>query len=107
MRTIFITADWCGHCKRFYPELKKLKRQLRGGNIPYKHYRDGKDTEKIQKIEQFQGYPTIIIGGELYDGPRDAESLFTAITSSPQQNGGGQQNMDVLMNYFRNNYYGH
>lgn len=107
MSIIFITADWCGHCQRFYPELNKLKKALDKKQISYKHLKDGENSDEISTIKNFQGYPTILIGGEVYDGPRDAKTLYKKIkVSNTNMKGGAKnKNMDVLMDYFKNNFY--
>jgi glutaredoxin len=103
-RVILYFAEWCGHCKTFKPEWKKLMQELDKKGIKYKDYEDSRDEAIIQSAG-VKGYPTIKIDGKEYNGTRTAiaimEYLFSdskdEISKKYDQCGGGNKKFGVTL----------
>ncbi len=79
-RVILYFAEWCGHCKTFKPEWKKLMQELDKKGIKYKEYEDSRDEAIIQSAG-VKGYPTIKIDGQEYNGNRTADAILEYLFS--------------------------
>lgn len=55
---LFVSAEWCPHCKVAKPELKKAASIL-GSVIPVLHVDSARDAEVIKALK-VRGYPTIL-----------------------------------------------
>lgn len=53
-----IKADWCGHCKKFFPIWEELPKHL--PNINFKVLDSEQNKEEIQKYK-IAGYPSIFL----------------------------------------------
>lgn len=74
-------ADWCSHCVNFMPVWKEI---IKNSSVKTTSFKDGSfNNPKVS------GYPTLIINGEVYEGPRTYDSIIKAATSSQQTGAGG------------------
>lgn len=86
---LIFTAEWCGHCQRFKPEIEKLK-SLAGRDdvkLDVQHFDSDRDSDVMQQM-QIRGYPTVLlylpatcnINGErnlvAYRSGRDAKQML-------------------------------
>lgn len=96
-------ANWCGHCKNFMPEWKKLKSMAK--DVTLKEYEESANPEEMKK-NGITGYPTIKItsGGKTHDyhGARTAQDILDSIRNGGEfvdddnqfaQCGGGNDEM--------------
>ena len=85
-KLVMYYANWCGHCKRAEPEMKKLEAKLKKQNNKVNGkevevvYVDGDQEEELLKKEDVQGFPTIrlyrLSDMIEYQGERVADSLM-------------------------------
>ena len=81
-------AIWCGHCKRMKPDWDKLAEICKKNakhienkyniKITCESYDADKDREEVDKAN-VNGFPTIHIGDEVYNGDRTAAAILRAI----------------------------
>jgi len=65
-------AEWCGHCKTFAPVWNEL--QKKNKHIKFETY-DSDKHKDIMKERKIEGFPSIHINGNNYNGARDFETL--------------------------------
>ena len=70
----FYYADWCPHCKRAKPHVRKLMKEY--SNVEMIDCVENPDQCKAADVN---GYPTIKIGGKDYDGPRTLDGFKEAL----------------------------
>ena len=88
---MFITADWCGHCKNLHPTIKHLKDSVHNTyfKVTVEDVNSKLVTREFLQEMQVRGYPTILLmshGKKVAQyrmGPRTPEPLgvFAASTA--------------------------
>eukprot|EP00392_Amoebophrya_sp_AT5.2_P015128 g15322.t1 len=85
-----VYAPWCGHCKRFSPEFRKVARKVQQSGMD-KHIfvgiLDGTANESPLDEVQWSGFPTVFFvkagtkSIQEYMGKRDAETVYLWLRS--------------------------
>lgn len=82
VRVEYYYADWCGACKAFEPEWKKLKNSLSHLGVDYEEY-ESKNRRKMSD-EKIQAYPTVklVVNGNKseYKGPLNARAILYRVS---------------------------
>ena len=80
---IIVKAEWCGHCKRLIPELKKLHDKIKEENIDVNIMKIDETvmpTLESDYLKNVVGYPTIrfLNNGKLkdYEGEQNADAML-------------------------------
>lgn len=106
-------ADWCGHCQNFKPEWQKFKELANKNNIKVEEYEADKDKQKVEEAD-VNGFPTIRINKEDYNGQRTAEAILAYIKGDKMDGGeykqcGGKRQKKSLNphheDYYKIKYY--
>ncbi len=87
-KVVLYYADWCGHCKTFKPEWEKLKEMCKEKGIKYADYEADRNVAEIEAAN-IKGFPTIMVNGREYNGPREAKAIFYKLTSKGNDNDDG------------------
>lgn len=101
------SAEWCGHCTRFaddwnkivdrsdngkkYRTIKYLESNDKSNVMVYKDCKDVCEPAEEGAMDAAQGYPTIMINGKEYEGPRDVETLVKILEGDGQFGGAVQR----------------
>jgi thiol-disulfide isomerase/thioredoxin len=78
----FFYADWCGYCKKFKPEWKKLKAEPNLG-VQLEEVDCSNEAPALAKEYNVGGFPTLILvhssNKVTYEGERSADAIISFI----------------------------
>ena len=77
---VIYKAQWCGHCKHFQPEIEKLQQFAPRYGYTVQVYDADADAEYVQAAG-VKGFPTVNIGGTVYEGERTSDAILIATSS--------------------------
>ena len=82
---VFYHAGWCGYCKEFMPVFDATTPQLvaQFPGLTIVKYKDETDQEAVRKASPpIQGFPTIRLNGEEFEGPRTPDGLIAFVQTN-------------------------
>ena len=91
-KLVLYHAEWCSHCKMYYPEWKAISKILNNNGIKTQEYEQTQNTE-IMEQEGIKSFPTLKIKYENGDNQvlqsRDINYVLSEFNITPNQMSGG------------------
>ncbi|KAG5190062.1 hypothetical protein JKP88DRAFT_286324 [Tribonema minus] len=78
---VVLVARWCGHCRAFAPELRKLADALPEGALKVWDSEEP-GAEAAMAAAGATSFPSVFVGGRRYSGPRTADAIAAAAASA-------------------------
>jgi thiol-disulfide isomerase/thioredoxin len=72
--TYIFYAPWCGHCKAAMPEFERAVEQGQGRVVLINS--DLPESQPLIELYGVKGFPTIMKGDNVFDGPRTAQAIL-------------------------------
>jgi thiol-disulfide isomerase/thioredoxin len=72
---VVVYADWCGHCKKFKPEMQKA---VEKSNKIVLLNSDTPEGKKFMNENNVNGFPSIVQNGKTLNIPRTSDALVEA-----------------------------
>ena len=106
-KLVLYHAEWCSHCKMYYPEWKAISKILNNNGIKTQEYEQTQNTE-IMEQEGIKSFPTLKIKYENGDNQvlqsRDTNYILQTFGITANQLGGGKNKKysgSILCKIFR------